>query len=287
MSVARKRFHTDLSGPPVHSRSKREGTHARRRKRQPGAVVRFEALCPLRPGRLLSALRFSLRDTYDFDALPNETSHPGCYGSGYISAEREAVTSAAFPHLIRANGGVSRVNYKRLVTAAAELFDRLSTAWWIPALLMRLFVGYFFMETGWGKIHNLEAFTTRFAGWGIPYPAFNAALSAYTEFLGGALTILGLGMRFVSIPMIINMIVAVLTVKLKSVGGLDDFAELDEPLYALSFVWLFFSGAGWLSVDFFLRQLVDKAIGRNSSSIPSSAGFVRLADPATPHLHDH
>jgi len=26
----------------------------------------------------------------------------------------------------------------------------------------------------------------------IPYPAFNAALSAYTEFLGGALTILGL-----------------------------------------------------------------------------------------------
>jgi uncharacterized membrane protein YphA (DoxX/SURF4 family) len=50
----------------------------------------------------------------------------------------------------------------------------------------------------------------------------------YTEFLGGALTILGLGMRFVSIPMIINMIVAIITVKLKNVGGLDDFAELDE-----------------------------------------------------------
>src|SRR5260370_33172095 len=67
---------------------------------------------------------------------------------------------------------------------AAEIFDRLSAAGWIPALLMRLFVGYFFMETGWGKIHNLEAFTTRFAQWGIPHPAFNAALSAYTEFLG-------------------------------------------------------------------------------------------------------
>ena len=47
-------------------------------------------------------------------------------------------------------------------------------------------------------------------------------------------------MRFVSIPMIIDMIVAILTVKLKNVGSLDDFAELDEPLYALSFVWLFF-----------------------------------------------
>jgi len=141
------------------------------------------------------------------------------------------------------------VNPKKLVMFATESFDRLSAAGWIPALLMRLFVGYFFMETGWAKIHNLDTFATRFAQWGIPHPAFNAALSAYTEFLGGALTILGLGMRFVSIPMIINMIVAILTVKLKNVSGLDDFAELDEPLYALSFVWLFFSGAGSLSVD--------------------------------------
>jgi putative oxidoreductase len=179
------------------------------------------------------------------------------------------------------------VNPKKLAMSAAELFDRLSAAGWIPALLMRLFVGYFFMETGWAKIHNLAAFTTRFAQWGIPYPAFNAALSAYTEFLGGALTILGLGMRFVSIPMIINMIVAIITVKLKNVGGLDDFAELDEPLYALSFVWLFFSGAGWLSVDFLLRQFVDNAISRNKSSTHSGARFVQLADSATPHLRDH
>jgi putative oxidoreductase len=178
------------------------------------------------------------------------------------------------------------VNYRRFVTAAAELFDRLSAAGWVPALLMRLFVGYFFMETGWAKIHNLAAFTTRFAGWGIPYPAFNAALSGYTEFLGGALTILGLGMRFVSIPMVINMIVAILTVKLKSVGGLDDFAELDEPLYALSFVWLFFSGAGWLSVDFLLRQFVDKAISRDKSSMRAGAPFVQLADSEASHIPD-
>ncbi len=175
---------------------------------------------------------------------------------------------------------------KRLTIAAAALFDHLTAAFWIPALLMRLFVGYFFMETGWGKIHNLEAFTTRFAQWGIPYPAFNAALSAYTEFLGGALTILGLGMRFVSIPMIINMIVAILTVKLKDVSGLDDFAELDEPLYALSFLWLFFSGAGWLSADFLLRHFVDKSINRDKSSIGSDARLVQLADSEPPHIPD-
>jgi len=75
--------------------------------------------------------------------------------------------------------------------------------------------------------------------------------------------------------MIINMIVAIITVKLKNVGGPDDFAELDEPLYALSFVWLFFSGAGWLSIDGLLRQFVNKAISRDKSSITSSERFVR------------
>ena len=119
------------------------------------------------------------------------------------------------------------------------------------------------METGWAKIHNLDSFAMRFAEWGIPHPAFNAALSGYTEFLGGALTIVGLGMRFVSIPMIINMVVAILSVKLKSVGGLDDFAELDEPLYALTFVWLFFSGAGWLSIDGLLKQTLGSWLRRD------------------------
>ncbi len=72
-------------------------------------------------------------------------------------------------------------------------------------------------------------------------------------------------MRFVSIPMIINMIVAIVTVKLKDVGGLDDFAELDEPLYALSFVWLFFSGAGWLSIDGLIKSVISSWLQQNKS----------------------
>jgi putative oxidoreductase len=125
---------------------------------------------------------------------------------------------------------------------------------WLPPLLIRLFVGYFFFETGWAKIHNLDAFAQRFANWGIPYPAFNAALSAYTECIGGALTVVGLATRLVSVPMMINMAVAILTVKLKNVAGLDDFVELDEPLYLLSFFWLLFSGAGWVSLDNLIVQ---------------------------------
>jgi len=168
------------------------------------------------------------------------------------------------------------MNAKFLVSLIREQFQRLSRASWIPALLTRLFVGYFFFETGWGKVHNLDTFAQRFAEWGIPYPYFNAVLSAYTECLGGALTIVGLAMRFVSIPMIINMAVAILMVKLKHVSTLSDFVELDEPLYALSYVWLLFAGAGWLSFD----GLIDRVLGRDrtQSSTQSRASTTAVME---------
>jgi putative oxidoreductase len=151
-------------------------------------------------------------------------------------------------------------NIKSIAGLAEKTLDRISSFEWLAALLVRLFVGYFFLETGWGKLHNLDAFTARFMQWGIPHPAFNAALSAYTEFIGGVLTMAGLGTRIVSIPMIINMAVAVLTVKIKNVAGLDDFVELDEPLYALAFFWLFIAGPGYVSVDWLIRSIVHARI---------------------------
>jgi putative oxidoreductase len=114
----------------------------------------------------------------------------------------------------------------------------------------------FFLETGWGKINNLGAFTQHFEEWGIPYPAFNAALSAYTELIGGALTMAGLFTRVISIPMIINMAVAVLTVKIKQISGLNDFVETDEPLYALGFFWLMMWGPGAVSLDYLFERVL-------------------------------
>jgi putative oxidoreductase len=142
---------------------------------------------------------------------------------------------------------------------------------WIPPLLVRLYVGYFFFETGWAKLHNLPAFVQRFQQWGIPYPAFNAALSAWTECLGGALTIAGLATRLVSVAMIINMTVAILSVKLKEVSSLSDFVELDEPLYALFYVWLGFTGAGAASLDYLISFALGRSEFAGSASSTSNA----------------
>lgn len=127
-----------------------------------------------------------------------------------------------------------------------------------PALLVRLYLGYFFFETGIGKVQNLEVMTERFIEWGIPFPAFNAALSGYTELIGGALLLLGLATRAVCVPLFINMVVAVLSVKLAAVASLSDFVELDEPLYALSFMWLFFQGPGPVSLDHLLWSMLQR-----------------------------
>jgi len=173
------------------------------------------------------------------------------------------------------------MNLKWIGSLLTTIFRGLSNLTWIPQLLMRLFVGYFFMTSGWGKIHDLASFAQNFAGWGIPYPAFNAALSAYTEFIGGALTIAGLGMRFVSIPMIINMIVAILSVKLKEVSSLTDFVNLDEPMYGLVYVWLLFSGAGAVSIDAIIKVMIGDRFGAQSSCNTSMSGSSTSAGRAS------
>jgi putative oxidoreductase len=169
------------------------------------------------------------------------------------------------------------MNVRTLIDLATRTFRALSKMTWVPALLTRLFVGYFFFESGWSKIHNLADFTANFASWGIPYPAFNAALSAYTECFGGLLTIGGLGTRFVSVAMIINMAVAIVSVKLKKVAGLDDFVELDEPLYLLAYAWLLFSGAGWASLDAVIKLMISDLLPHGAESNSVEARTVATA----------
>lgn len=120
---------------------------------------------------------------------------------------------------------------------------------WLGPLVVRLVFGYFWLETGIAKVQNLDGFTQRFVGWGIPHPAFNAALSAWTELLGGLLLMLGLFTRLVSIPMIINMIVALALVVSGHLMSLDDYVEADEVLYITIFFWFLIAGPGRISLD--------------------------------------
>ncbi len=61
------------------------------------------------------------------------------------------------------------------------------------------------------------------------------------------------------------MLVAILVVNMRKVTGLDEFVELSEPLYALSFVWLVFSGPGRASLDHLVWSRVTRPAARRSA----------------------
>jgi putative oxidoreductase len=125
---------------------------------------------------------------------------------------------------------------------------------WLAPLVVRLFFGYFWFETGMGKIENIDGAIARFTDWGIPFPAFNATFSAWAECIGGALLMLGLYTRITSVAMIINMVVAIALVVIKNVHGFDDFVELDEFTYILVFFWLLMAGPGVVSLDTLINR---------------------------------
>ncbi|MGH8462226.1 MAG: DoxX family protein [Stenotrophobium sp.] len=141
-----------------------------------------------------------------------------------------------------------------IVSTANTLIRSTESLNWLAPLAMRVVFGYFWLETGWGKLQNIDTFTMRFMNWNIPFPEFSATLSGCTDLIGGALLILGLFTRLATIPMIINMIVAIGVVQIHNVSSVDDFVELDEVIYALVLFWLMMSGPGRVSLDHLLSK---------------------------------
>lgn len=124
---------------------------------------------------------------------------------------------------------------------------------------VRLYWGWQFIETGWGKLHSLDKVTEFFASLGIPFPAVNAPFVASLEFVGGALLAIGLGSRLISLMLAGNMLVAFITADRSALAAIfsnpsDFYAAAPYTFLFASLVVLIF-GPGKLSVDAFLSHL--------------------------------
>lgn len=139
------------------------------------------------------------------------------------------------------------------MTALAQLINRirglLETFDWLPPLLARIAVGWIFMTSGWGKLHNLDKVTGFFTDLGLPMPAFQAYLVSTTEFACGLLLLAGLFTRLASVPLAIIMAVAIATAKREELHGVPDLFGFSEFLYILLLIWLIFKGPGLLAID--------------------------------------
>lgn len=120
----------------------------------------------------------------------------------------------------------------------------------IALLLARLLVAYGFLDPALNKWRSIDDVASWFESLGIPFPLVNTYLAASTELLGVVLLALGLFIRYISIPLIVIMIVAIVTVHLPNGFSAGDNGY-EIPLYYMSFLLLFFShGAGKISLDY-------------------------------------
>src|SRR4051794_25392872 len=103
--------------------------------------------------------------------------------------------------------------YQLLIKAASSLQSPL-------LLVLRLYWGWSFFQTGLGKLQNLDRTTEFFQSLGLPMPGLNAVMAGTTECVGGLLLLIGLASRLAAIPLIVTMVVAYLTSELETVKNI-------------------------------------------------------------------
>lgn len=119
----------------------------------------------------------------------------------------------------------------------------------LPPLLARVTVGWVFVESGWGKLHNLPKVIDCFRSLGIPRPELQAPFAARVELVCGALVLAGLLTRIAAVPLVIVMIVAIVTARRADVGSASDLFGMIEYLYILLLVYIAVDGPGPVSID--------------------------------------
>lgn len=146
--------------------------------------------------------------------------------------------------------------YRLLISAASGLQS--------PFLLVvRLYWGWQFIQTGWGKVSDLDKVTNYFTTLGIPAPALNAWFVSWLELVGGILLVLGLASRLIALPLTIDMVVAYIAGDREAL--LSVFSDPDKFYAAAPYTFLVASliiltfGPGGFSVDAWIAARRAKA----------------------------
>lgn len=151
--------------------------------------------------------------------------------------------------------------YLALSRRGASLFNSFQA----PLLFaIRLFWGYYYVRSGVVKALHFPGVVDYFSSLGIPFPEFNLFIVVCTHFFGGLCMILGVQVRWISIPLAITMIVAYFTVEWSvleqafSRPGL--FVQALPFNFLLANLLLIAFGAGKWSVDYWVERKSNKEI---------------------------
>lgn len=136
--------------------------------------------------------------------------------------------------------------YRRMTSAFSPLQSAM-------LLAVRLYWGFQFAQTGWGKLHNLAKITGFFASLNIPIPSFTAPFVSALELVGGILLMLGLFTRPVALLLTCNMLVAYWTTDREALSAIfsdpGKFYAADPYSFLFASLMVLIFGAGFVAVD--------------------------------------
>ena len=119
-------------------------------------------------------------------------------------------------------------------------------------LFARLALAYGFYEPALTKWNNFDTTIEWFSSLGIPFASLATLVTASIEIMGVVLLVFGLFTRLITVPLMIIMLVASLTVHLSNGFSVANNG-FEIPLYYFLFLSLLAShGAGKFSLDFLI-----------------------------------
>jgi len=127
-------------------------------------------------------------------------------------------------------------------------------------LLIRLYWGYQFAITGFGKFLHFENITAYFQSLKIPFPSFSAGLTGSIELICGALLFIGLFSRAAVIPLMCVMLGAWFTSERDALISLfknfepTPFFNSTPFLFTYAVVIVFCFGPGKISLDYWVGK---------------------------------
>jgi uncharacterized membrane protein YphA (DoxX/SURF4 family) len=195
----------------------------------------------------------------------------------------------------------------RLFNRMQDLLDRLRALDFLAPLAMRLYLVPVFWMAGTNKLGDMQNTIAWFGnpdwGLGLPMPGLMAWAAALTEAVGAVLLLVGLATRWISIPLMVAMVVAALTVHLHNgwaaiaetaesaerlaaanailrehgnydwLTGAGEFVVLNNGIefaatyFVMLLALLFLGGGRYLSLDYWIARRFRRKTGSESSSL--------------------
>lgn len=156
---------------------------------------------------------------------------------------------------------------KNLLARLAKLhhiFDNAISYLQSPFLLfVRLYWGWQFAQSGWGKLHNLSGVTEFFTTLGLPMPELTATFVASLEFFGGILLALGLFSRPLCLVLTINMLMAYVTADREALLAFfsdpGKFYAADPYTFLFASLLILIFGPGKIALDTLVGRVLERA----------------------------